>query len=432
MTEVDATRAEAAGTDTDATEIEVSDAEAAAGLQQYVRACVLPWTADEFAARRASSSPQEMYVDLHAKCPVLHPEDGVVSLLRMEDIVYVNKHRGVEQGTKYLGSNRPAIPLGLDGPLHRKYRRLLNPVFTAARIDPFGDDVRQIANELIDGFIADGETDVFHRWCELLPARMFLRIMGIPDSDLEHFLEFNELTMGNEKFAHLTPEEMQVKRNEAIAWIQDYVDRSMAERTLRGDPGTDVLGALMTSEVDGDRLSRQNIHDIFGLLIIGGLDTVAAALACMLSYLARHPEQREQLVANPGMWPRAVEELMRFEAPTTDGARVALEDLELPSGEVLPAGTLIGMSWSAANMDPTFWDGPLAVDFDRTPNPHAGFATGFHRCLGSHLARMEMHVALEVWHQRIPAYQIKPGVELVYNGNPRAPRNFPLVWDVSS
>ena len=138
---------------------------------------------------------------------------------------------------------------------------------------------------------------------------------------------------------------------------------------------------------------------------------------------------RRRLVADPSLWPSAIEELMRYESPVTDGGRIALADLELPSGEHIAAGTKMGISWHAANLDPEYFPDPLKVDLDRKPNPHIGFASGFHRCLGSHLARMEMHVALEAWHARIPDYRIAPGAELVYSGNPRAPHHFPLVWD---
>ena len=194
------------------------------------------------------------------------------------------------------------------------------------------------------------------------------------------------------------------------------------------DPGDDLLGWLLTTEVDGEHLTREDILDILGLLMIVGLDTVAASLACMLSYFARHSEQRAEVVDDPSLWPSAVEELMRFESPVTEGGRIATEDLELPSGERISPGTLMSVIWAAANVDPDYFPDPLTVDLRRSPNAHIGFASGFHRCLGSHLARMEMHVALEAWHQRIPDYEIEPGAELVYTGNPRAPHHFPLVW----
>ncbi len=119
---------------------------------------------------------------------------------------------------------------------------------------------------------------------------------------------------------------------------------------------------------------------------------------------------------------------MRFESPVIDGYRLVTEDLTLPSGVDVPAGACLLISWSGANLDPAYFPDPLHVDLERKPNPHIGFASGFHRCLGAHLARMEMRVALEVWHERIPDYRVKPGVELVYAGSPRAPHHFPLVW----
>ena len=383
----------------------------------------------EEVAARSSAEPQAMYVRAAERCPVIRRENGIVTLLTMDDIRFVNKHRGVEQASKFLGSNRPAIPLGLDGPEHTKYRRLLDPVFTAKRVAPLADQVRALANQMIDGFIDRHEVDAYHDWCEPLPSQIFLSIMGLPMEDLPGFLRFKELTLGNESLERATPEEAMAQRAEAVEWIQGYFDRSLDEREARGEPGDDMLGWLLESEAGGERLTRENIHDILGLLIIAGLDTVAASLACFLSYFARHPEQRARMVADPAGWPSAVEELMRFESPVTDGGRIALEDLELPSGETVSAGTIMGMSWSAADLDPKYFPDPLTVDLGRSPNPHIGFASGFHRCLGSHLARMEMVVALEVWHARIPDYRIKPGTELVYSGNPRAPHTFPLVWD---
>ncbi len=382
-----------------------------------------------WAEARASAEPQPLYVELARQCPVAHNERGVPIILTMDDILFINKHRSVEQASKFLGSNRPAIPLGLDGPQHTKYRRLLDPVFTAKRVAPLAEQVKALAQQMIDGFIDRHEVDVYKEWCEPLPSQIFLSIMGLPMEDLPGFLNFKELTLGNEQVERDSAEVAAAKKAQAVEWIQSYFNRSLDEREARGDPGDDVLGWLLTAEAGGEKLSREDIHDILGLLIIAGLDTVAASLACFLSYFARHPEQRARVVADPSGWPRAVEELMRFESPVTDGGRIALDDLELPSGVKIPAGTLMVMSWSAADVDPKYFPDPLTVDLDRTPNPHIGFASGFHRCLGSHLARMEMVVAMEAWHQRIPDYRIKPGAELVYSGNPRAPHRFPLVWD---
>lgn len=383
----------------------------------------------EWAAARAGTEPQKLYTDLAAKCPVAYAPTGTPVLLAMDDILFVNKSRSVEQGSKFLGSNRPAIPLGLDGPEHTKYRRLLDPVFTARKVAPLSDQVRALAHEMIDGFIAHKRVDVYHDWCEPLPSRIFLSIMGLPMEDLPGFLEFKELTLGNSQTERDSPEVAAAKRAAAVEWIQGYFNKELDRRESLADPGDDILGLLLKAEAGGEKLTRDDIHDILGLLIIAGLDTVAASLACFLAYFAQHPDQREKMVADPSTWPRAVEELMRFESPVTHGGRVALEDLELPSGVKIPAGTMMVASWSAAGLDPKYFPDPLTVDLDRFPNPHVGFASGFHRCLGSHLARMEMVVAMDVWHERIPAYRIEDGLQLTYTGNPRAPHRLPLVWD---
>jgi cytochrome P450 len=385
------------------------------------------WDDPERAAVRATAEPMGMYVELAEQCPVIRAAESV-TLLRMEDILFVNKHRDVETTSKFLGSNRPAIPLGLDGPEHTKYRRLLDPVFSASRIAPWAERVRELADSLIDQFIDAGTVDAYQQWCEPLPSTVFVAIMGLPIDDLEDFVRFKNLTLGNQTAERLPLEEALARRAEAITWTQDYFNRALDEREARSDPADDMLGWLLTTEVGDDRLSRENILDILGLLMVAGLDTVAAALACMLSYLARHPADRA-LVAGSSLWPTAVEELMRFESPVTDGGRLAVADLDLPSGEHISAGTRMVVSWAAANLDSNYFADPLAVDVTRSPNPHVGFASGFHRCLGSHLARMELRVALEAWHRRIPDYSIEEGEVLSYSGNPRAPHHLPLVWD---
>ncbi|MGE0878290.1 MAG: cytochrome P450 [Acidimicrobiia bacterium] len=381
----------------------------------------------ELAAARASANPQPMYVELINTRPVREIGPGMVSVLRMDDILFINKHHDVEQGSKFLGSSRPAIPLGLDGAEHRKYRRLLDPVFTAKKVAPLEESVRRLAHELIDGFIDKGEVDAYHDWCEPLPSSIFLNIMGLPLEDLEAFTHFKNLTLGNDSDEY-TYEEKDARRLEAVEWIHNYFNASLDEREKEPEARPDMIGMLQTAEVDGERLSREDTLDILGLLMIAGLDTVAASLACFVSHFARHPDDRARIVADPSLIPSAVEELMRFESPVTDGNRIARADLELPSGAKIAKGTYMHICWASAAVDPNAFNDPLTIDFNRSPNPHIGFASGFHRCLGSHLARMEMRVALEVWHERIPNYSVKPGVELHYTGNPRAPHVLPLVW----
>ena len=264
------------------------------------------------------------------------------------------------------------------------------------------------------------------RWCEPLPSSIFLSLMGIPQSDLDYFLSF--------KNAQLHPnvdqpvEQILAQMKEGAERCYGYFERVIAERSDRDDGGDDLIGWLLSVEVDGERLSEEEILDIAYLMMIAGLDTVAASLACFLTHLARFPERRRWILADPARWPAAIEELLRFESPVTDGSRMPQVDIEL-SGEKIAAGTVCHVSWSAANLDPDFFDDPLRVDLERSPNPHIAFASGFHRCLGSHLARLELRVALEQFHARIPDYTLDVPVEdLHFSGNPRMPQVLPIAW----
>jgi cytochrome P450 len=391
---------------------------------------VKSWSDPEVAAARLGPEPQPMYVGLIRRCPARKITPSYVQLVAMEDILYVNKHPHVEQAAKYLGSDRPAIPLGLDGEEHRKFRRLLDPVFTAKRVEPLADQVCAVADHLMNEFVDAGVVDAYRAWCEPLPSTVFMSIMGLPMKDLADFLHFKDLTLSDEGVEGMSAEDLTNRRMEGVLWIHDYFNRALDAREREQSPRDDMIGWLQSAEVDGHRLTREELLDIIGLLMIAGLDTVAASLSCFLSYLARHPAQRARIVADPQLIPSAVEELMRFESPVADGYRLVTDDITLPSGTAVPAGTVLGISWSAANVDPAAFPEPLHVDFVRKPNPHIGFASGYHRCLGSHLARMEMRVALEAWHARIPDYSIVPGTQLVYSGNPRAPHHLPLTWGV--
>ncbi|WP_448625030.1 cytochrome P450 [Geodermatophilus sp. URMC 64] len=380
-----------------------------------------PFAEAELAAAMASPQPQDMLRDLVVHQPVRKIGDFYAIQTR-DDIRYVTKHPQVEQGFKYLGSDRPAIPLGLDGAEHKKYRRLLEPVFTAARVAPLADRVREQANSLIDDFINEGQVEAISRWCEPLPSTIFLSIMGLPMDDVSDFLRFKRVSLAAEpSMVGLSADEFATLRSEAVAWIQAYFTRELDEREKTTEQKEDIIGWLLAAEVDGHRLSREEMLDILGLFMVAGLDTVASSLACFLSYLARHPEDRTKLVQNPELITSAVEELLRFESPVLQGQRIARADLDLPSGTTIPAGSWMQINWHTANLDPKAFEEPLRVDFERKPNPHIAFAAGFHRCLGSHLARLELQTALQVWHERVPDYQLQAGKPLTYSGNPRAP-----------
>lgn len=334
-----------------------------------------------------------------------------VSLFRMDDITYVNRHPDVlgngSAGTLHGGPDRRLIPLDIDGPDHVKYRRLLDPIFApkskVSRIAKLEPVVREHANNLIDGFIDDGKVDAYRAFCTPLPSQIFVNLLGLPPSEMPRFLRIkSDLVAPSGE----TPEEMNANHDRAAAELQAYLAGYVDDRSRGEVTDEDLIGALMLSEIDGERLSRADVLNILNLLVLAGLDTVAASLSTFLGYLARHQDRRQQIVDNPGLIPTAVEELMRTQTPVQQGVRRPIVDLDLPSGERIKAGELVQCVWAAANLDPDVFPDPLEVDFERTPNRHIAFASGTHRCLGSHLARLELRFAMEEWHKRIPHYRL--------------------------
>ncbi len=384
-----------------------------------------PFSPEEIAALQ-KPDPQAAYAEMMKTCPVHRGPDGTITLMRMEDIVAVARRPDV-LGTgahgPTMGGARKLIPLDLDGPEHMKYRRLLDPLFSGKRAAALEPVVRELANELIDAFIDKKEADLSPAFCQALPSQIFLRQMGLPAKDLAMFVEFKNVILG-----HLPPmplPERMAKIRAASARCYEYLGAALDERIAR--PTDDLLGQLLVAEVDGEKLTREQILDIGYLMVIAGLDTVVASLACAIARLARMPELRRRLTANPSLWGGAVDEFLRFESPAQRSFRTATQDLQI-GGETIPAGTTFFIAWASANLDETAFENPLTFNPERKPNAHVAFGSGFHRCLGVQLARMELRVALEELHKRIPDYAFKPGHELAFIGMPRTVNGLPLQW----
>jgi cytochrome P450 len=384
----------------------------------------------DLAAALGVAEPQPVYNALTAT-PVIALPDGmcVVGAAASVDALTRNHNvRGSGAIGNTGGAERPLIPLDIDRPEHTKYRKLLDPIFSAKVIAPLETDVRALANELIDGFIERGEVDLYDEFCAILPSTIFLRLMGIPVSDLDYFLDFKNDLLREHPGETVAQRETRAK--DAGKRCYAYFNRVLDEREASGVPGDDLLGRFLTAEVEGVRLTRENILDICYLLMIAGLDTVAASLSCIIAWLARHPEERRRIVADPAMWPDAIEELMRWETPVPSGTRTPTIDTQI-GDQLLPANQPVAVMWASANLDPEKFKDPLTVDLTRRPNAHYSFAAGFHRCLGSHLARMELRATLDQFHRRIPEYKIPDGVELTYEAMPvRLARPLPLTWSV--
>jgi cytochrome P450 len=211
--------------------------------------------------------------------------------------------------------------------------------------------------------------------------------------------------------------------------IYDYFEKLLAERArARHD---DLVSTLLDAEVEGERLNHEEILDICFLLLIAGLDTVTASLDCFFGYFGRNAEARQQIVEHLELIPDVVEELLRWETPVMAVSRVATRDTEI-DGYPVVAGEAVMAFIGAANLDDTDSVGAGQVRFDRDANRHLAFGGGIHRCLGSHLARLELRIALREWHRRIPEYHIEPGFELEYTPGIRTLDRFPMLLGSSS
>jgi cytochrome P450 len=379
-----------------------------------------------------ASCPQPVYRDLVKQCPVAHQAfTGGKVISRYEDVLWALRNPQIFSSAMEmqvaLGTERPMIPQQVDPPVQTKFRKVLDPRFSKKRMLEIAPDVRRHANELIDSFIDSGGCEFDQAFAVPLPCTAFLSLMGLPQSELPFFLRLKDGIIRPQAIlaGTPTPEEAQALRVQTGKDIYAYFEGVIDDRTRQ--PGDDMVSYLLQTEIDGHRLSREDILDVSFLLILAGLDTVTATLGCNIAYLASNPEQRDRLVADPSLLPAAVEELMRWETPVTAVPRLVREDVTLHDVE-LKAGEMATILIGAANVDDDEFGDALRVDLGRERNRHMAFGGGPHRCLGSHLARMELQVAMEIWHERIPRYSIAPGEEPVYSPGIREVTHLPLVW----
>ncbi len=349
---------------------------------------------------------------------------GMVIVGGADDVRHVLSHPQVFSSgidAVAIGQVRPLIPLQIDPPEHKNYRKLLDPIFAPRQVALLEDQTRTMVRELIEPIVAGGGCNLHQVLAEPLPTTVFLQLLGLPVSRAREFIDLKDGIIrppvpSSERVAYTNEVGQKI-----YAILQEAIDLRQEERS------DDFISLFLDAEVDGHRLTNEDVLDIGYLFFLAGLDTVTASLDCMFAYLAQHPEQRRRIVEDPTIIPRAIEEMLRWETPVPGVVRVTTEDTEIGGCPIAKGRTVIAML-ASANVDERAWDEVDTIDFDRGENRHLAFGGGAHRCLGSHLARMELRVALEEWHRLIPEYRLPDGHQLLYHQELRSIENLELVW----
>jgi cytochrome P450 len=320
-----------------------------------------------------------------------------------------------------LGNTGPLLPLEVDPPVHNKYRSLLAPVFAPARIEAMEPEIRSLCNALIDAFADRGECEFITEFAEPLPTQIFVKMFGIPLEEAGTYKEWKNAILHG-----VADDPDGSKRAQAGINVRTRLAEILEERQRAR--GEDIISVLIDSEVDGEKLDDESLLDMAFMLFLAGLDTVQGALGYHYAYLATHSEQRDRLVKDPSLIPHATEELLRWEGVVISG-RNCTRDFEY-KGYQFKQGQQVVFVNRTADRDPRVFNRPDEVDFDREAFRSIAFAVGPHRCVGSHLARIELRVAHEQMHERLPTYRLKPGaVVTTHGGNVAGVDELFLVWD---
>ena len=378
---------------------------------------------------RWTDDPFPIWAELRERCPVAHTDrynEGVWLPTRYDDLMAVARdpaafssaHSGVAVGGTVPRPKFP--PIHLDPPDHGPVRRAMLPFFNPKRIESWRPHIRQICDELIEGLaprIAAGEPiDAAADYAAHIPAMTIAAILGIPTNDGDHFRRWiHGLELGDND-----PELRARVVGEMTAYFADAI------ALKRATPGDDLISELLDVEIDGQRFDDDTLQRILVLQLVAGIDTTWGVLGASLWHLATHADDRETLVGQLDRLPLAIEEFLRAYASVSLWRTVTTSTSI--GGVEVAAGDTVMMAFPAACRDPRMFEGASEVDIGRERNRHVAFGAGIHRCLGSNLARLELHVGLDAWLRRLPEFELAPDAAVTWaEGAIRGPRSVPVL-----
>jgi len=375
-----------------------------------------------------AADPYPIQDDLRQRCPIARTErfGGGWLPVRYEDVAAIAYDTDrFSSRSIIMGNFRPPTeiapvggspPISSDPPFHHDARKLLLPAFTKSSVTKLEPDTRAFCHSLIDQFGDADVIDAARDYAQHIPMRVIADMLGFPQEDGPRFREFVENTLEG---INLPPDERVARVSKLFDYLLDQIHDHLAS------PRDDLTTFLINAELYGRKLEADHVAGTMALLLLAGIDTTWSAIGASVWHLAKTPADRERLAAEPGLLSTAVEEFLRAYAPVTM-ARLVKEDMHF-RGVDMKAEDWILLSFPAANRDPAQFDRAAEIVIDREVNRHAAFGLGIHRCVGSHLARMELRVALEVWLSRIPSFSLAdPSAVTWSTGQIRGPRSLPL------
>jgi len=374
-----------------------------------------------------SANPFPIWDRLRDECPIAHTDrfGGTWLPTRHEDvsaIAYDTEHftsRAVivtEFRPPDTAPRGSVPPISSDPPFHQGARRVLLPPFSPKAIDAIEPATRAYCQELVAAMAGRDVVDAAVEYAQHIPVRIIAKMLGFPESDADVFRGFVHHALED---AALPVQD----RVEGMMQLFDYLRAQVVDHVA--NPRDDLTTYLLNSEMDGEPLTIEHVGGTIALLLIAGIDTTWSAIGASLWHLAGNPGDRERLVAEPGLMPIAMEELLRAYAPVTM-ARLVKADVDW-NGCPMRADDWVLLPFPSANRDPEAFEQADQVIIDREVNRHAAFGLGIHRCAGSHLARMELRVALEEFLAAFPVFGLADASAVTWStGQVRGPRTLPL------
>jgi len=324
-----------------------------------------------------------------------------------------------------LSPKRPVKfqPNNLNAFEHVRLRKVLNRWFAPAAVRHIEPVVVSRCVELIEALVPRGECDLIAEFALRYPTDMFLATLGLPVSDGERFVGWVDTVFSN---LYIGPHAAA-----AMESIKGYFDEAISDRIAQPrDPESDFLSRMLRADIAGDWLSREDLITVCLSLMVAGLDTTRSALGYAFQHLSTHPRDRARLAAEPESIPKIVEELVRLYSLILQSGRLVTRDIDF-HGVPMKTGDIVWLGVASANRDPRKFAHPDEFAPDRADlGHHLGFGAGPHRCLGMHLARHELQIALREWHARIPDYRLDADIPLVERGAQLSLTTLRLRWSV--